>query len=554
MDAIAPPIAQAAPVVPDQQVAQNAAVSPVPVTQSIIDVKPSDQIDSAVAQKNPVMLNSLAQRFANTPEGQASADLAKRIQAGQKEFADLTKNIDPNTPEGRLAALKTYKTVRDEPRYGDALMMYMAGDKLGAMQSITGGKTETKIEYLPATGRMVIKKVNQLGEPVSVEDAQSGQIIPMQEYAKLGGSVSALENTMYWKTRSTLQDAYTKDFANATKIYNAIDTSATAKAPLVNEYTNIMKEMLNRPDISKEDRQKIAGMVSGQISYAQSLSDARNTLDNFSRTKGQGMSADDKKAIEGALGQVGDATGIKGLKIGANNTITDSSNNTWNASKLAQLMDGRTIGKQLDKSYSQNQEALLQATKIGLLSNEDYLKLQRALDLNNQIQKMNVDVATNHGNPLFTVPTTGSSMADQAHRPLAQAMQEQFNIEVSQAFNKWRKQQMEQAVKAGATDYVPEPGELESAFTQTPYYKAKQKEYSKKIVDVINTPYVSATTSNIPAGISSIGGKQEATLNQSMPSVVSPSAAGQAEMAAEETKRKEDLKQKFRNEHTTRGR
>ena len=138
--------------------------------------------------------------------------LAERVKQGQDEYNKLLSKINPNTPEGRLEALKTYKTVRDEPRYGDALMMYMAGDKMGAMQTIMGGKVTTSIEYLKNTGRMIIKKTNALGQPVSVEDAESGQIIPMQEYAKLGGSFSALENTLKYQSDKATQEFRTKEF------------------------------------------------------------------------------------------------------------------------------------------------------------------------------------------------------------------------------------------------------------------------------------------------------------------------------------------------------
>jgi hypothetical protein len=557
---LAPPPAMAsAPVAPVASPIQNAQpiapISPAPVTQAIVTANPKDQADSAIASKDPIALDSFSRRYANTPEGQATAELSKRIKEGQSEFQRITKDVNINTPEGRLAALKSYKTSRDEPRYGDALMMYIAGDKIGAMQTITGGKIETKIEYLPSTGRMVEKKINALGEPVSVRDLESDIIIPMQEYAKLGGSVSALENTLYWKSREAEQKFNTEENNKANKAYNAISIAATSKAPLVDRYTNIMEELMKSPDLSVDDRQKIAGFTSGAISDAKSIQDGRDFIDSATRTKGNSLSAEDRKALGLGYGPISEDQLRKALSANANVQLSDKAGNTFSSNTLLQLMDRSNVGRQLDKSYQQTQDNLREAAKIGLFRKkpELFTKLEEALNLSKQIQTINATVAADHGNPLFTVPTTAAAMRDPNQRVLAQAVQEQFNVDVAKEFNAWRTKQMDQA-KSIRSDYVPEPGELENAFTQTAWYKNKQKETSQKIVDVINRPYIAAPSTNIPQGMVSITGDDERAMNKGKPKSVSP--AGQLN-AEEEAKRKKELSEKRKNllkEHTTGGR
>jgi len=555
---LAPPPAMAsAPVVPVAAPVQNsqpiAPVSPVPVMNAIVTSNPKDQVDSAIANRDPVALDSFSRRYANTPEGQASAELSKRIKEGQAEFQRITKNVNPNTPEGRLAALKSYKTSRDEPRYGDALMMYIAGDKIGAMQTITGGKIESKTEYIPSTGRPVEKRVNALGEVVSVRDIESDTIIPMDEYAKLGTTVSALENTLYWKSRLAEQAAYTEANNKATAAYNAIGTAARNKAPLVDRYTNIMEELMKNPDLSVEDRQKIAGFTSGAISDAKSIQDGRDFIDSATRTKGNSLSAEDRKALGLGAGPVSEDQLKKALSANANIQLSDKAGNTFSSNTLLQLMDRSNVGRQLDKSYQQTQDNLREAAKIGLFKNNPSLftKLEEALNLSKQIQTINATVAADHGNPLFTVPTTAAAMRDPNHRVLAQAVQEQFNVDVAQEFNQWRLKQLAQN-KLVRSDYVPEPGELENAFTQTAWYKNKQKETSQKIVDVINRPYIAAAGTNIPVGMVSITAADEkAVSGKGKPGAVSPSGQLNAE---EEAKRKNDLRKKLRQEHTTGGR
>ena len=520
-----PPVG--APVVP---------VSPTPVSDAIKQVRPQDQVENAVTNRDDVQLYSFSQQYKNTPEGEASQRLAQQIQKGKADYDKFLAGIDANTPEGRLKAMQTYKTVKDNPQMGDALMMYIGGDKKTAIDMLTGGRVEDKTEYLTTTGRQVTKKVNALGEVVSITDAETGIVIPKTEYARMGGSLSSLENTLYWKSRQESQKFNTEEFNKANAAHNEISTKARAKNPLVDEYLGIMTSFLNNPDIKKEDRAAIAGVASSQVNFAQTVSSSRQILDQFGRTSADKLSSDQRKAFEAGLaGPVGEAAGTGPLRLGVNGQISDSAGNNYSVQQLKNLMDTSSVGKQLDRSFAQQQKNLEEQVTIGRLSNEQYIKLKRALDLNNQIQKMNLETEAKHGNPSFTIPTTGAQMMDQAHRPLAQALQEKFNIEVVQAFDAWKQNQMKMARERDRS-YVPEPGELEAAFTKTDFYKGKQKEYSKKMVDVINTPYIEQKGSAMPAGIGTVGAAQEKSMNQSVAPAVSPSSEGQAQELARQRK------------------
>lgn len=509
-----------------------APVSVTPVSDAVQQVRPQDQVENAITNRDDVQLFSFSQQYKNTPEGKASQNLAQQIQKGKADYDKFLAGIDANTPEGRLKAMQTYKTVKDNPQMGDALMMYIGGDKKTAIDMLTGGRVEDKTEYLTTTGRQVTKKVNALGEVVSITDAETGIVIPKTEYARMGGSLSSLENTLYWKSRQESQKFNTEEFNKANAAHNEISTKARAKNPLVDEYLGIMTSFLNNPDIKKEDRAAIAGVASSQVNFAQTVSSSRQILDQFGRTSADKLSTDQRKAFEAGLaGPVGEAAGTGPLRLGINGQISDSAGNNYSVQQLKNLMDTSSVGKQLDRSFAQQQKNLEEQVTIGRLSNEQYIKLKRALDLNNQIQKMNLETEAKHGNPSFTIPTTGAQMMDQAHRPLAQALQEKFNIEVVEAFDAWKKNQMTMARERDRS-YVPEPGELEAAFTKTDFYKGKQKEYSKKMVDVINTPYIEQKGSAMPSGIGTVGAAQQNAMNPSVAPAVSPSSEGQAQEAA----------------------
>ena len=543
-----------APVAIQPPATQPAPVDPVPVTRSIINADPVKQVDEHVATGNAPALDSFTQRYQNTPEGRASAELSKRVKDGQAEYTKLMAGIDPSTPEGKLKALQTYKTVKDEPRYGDAFMMYMAGDKVGAMQTIMGGKVETKIEYLPTTGRMIIKKVNALGQPVSVEDAESGQIIPMPEYAKLGGSVSALENTLKFQSDKATQEFRTKEFNNATKAFNGLDTLAKAKDPLVNTYNGLMLEIMDEPSIGMEDRKLIAGFTSGQTSFTKNYSAAKQFIDSAANTKGETLSLENRKALGlKADGKIDRSQLEAALAANADVSLKDAAGNSFSTNTLLQAMKTKNVSEGVEKNTSQTKQALEESVIANLYKDKPvlYNKIKSAIELNGQIQALNAQGTAEHGNPLFTVPTTAASFTDPTQKVLAQAIQERFNVETTIEFNQWRKKQMEMARKAGDDNFYPEPGELESKFTETPYYKNKQREARNQIVSTLNRPSrideAKGQTSFIPAESSVVTTKQASSTPTTIGEDKSPVAGAAADDAA---KRKQAARDAARKSHT----
>jgi hypothetical protein len=539
-----------APVAVQPPAMQAVPVDPVPVTRNVINSNPIADVDQHVAQGNAPALDSFAQKYQNTPEGKAAADLAEQVKKGQAEAARIFKDIDPNTPEGRLKALETYKTVKDEPRYGDALMLYMAGDKIGGAQMIMGGKPETKIEYLKNTGRQLAVTRNALGQLVSVVDQESGQVIPSQEYAKLGGSVSALENTMKYKSDLLTQEYRTKEFNNATKAFNGLDTLAKAKDPLVKNYTDLMGEIMNEPSISMEDRKLIAGFTSGQTQFTRNYSAAKQFIDSAANTKGETLSLENRKALGlKADGKIEKSELEAALAAHGDVSLKDSAGNSFSTNTLLQAMKTKNVSEGVEKNTSQTKQALEESVIANLYKNRPdlYNKIKSAIDINGQIQTLNAQGTAEHGNPLFTVPTTAASFTDPTQKVLAQAIQEKFNVETTVEFNQWRKQQMEMARKAGAVDYYPEPGELESKFTETPYYKNKQREARNEIVRTLNRPNREGPqTTAIPPESAVVTTKQATSTPTTLGDEKSPTAGA----AEAEAKRKQAARDAARKAHT----
>lgn len=506
--------------------------SPTPVIDAVTNAKPAEIVDSAVQAGDTKTLKNYALQNQGTSEGEAASHLAGAWEKGYKDAVQFTGDL--NTPEGRQRAVETYK--KDPVRYGDAMMAYIAGDKTTAFNIITGGAVKSEMRYLPDTGRLVEVKTNALGNLVSVTDTKSGTIIPKNEYGALGGSLSSLDNTIAWKNKEANRKFNTEEFNKANAAMLNIGAAAAAKAPLVDEHLEIMKEFMNTPGMSKEDRIAALNIASAQVNLSKSLQKTRQILDQFTAGKGSSVDATDKKMLEGALGP-------KGFSINGSNEIVDGSGIKVNKQTLDQLMDTQSNNATLDRSYTQQQANLVAAVQAGILTNEQFIKLERALQLSTQIEKINADVATKHGNPVFTVPTENANMLDQAHRPVAQGLQEKFNIEAVGLFNVWKEDQLKMA-RLKESNFVPTPGQLENAFTKTDEYKGLQKKYSKEIKDVINTPYLQRKESAVGESVNALT-KPAAQVTANEIKKNSPIAEGTAAMAKDDAamKAKEEARQ-----------
>jgi hypothetical protein len=376
----------------------------------------------------------------------------------------------------------------------------------------------------------------------------------MPEYAKLGGSVSALENTLKFQSDKATQEFRTKEFNNATKAFNGLDTLAKAKDPLVNTYNGLMLEIMDEPSIGMEDRKLIAGFTSGQTSFTKNYSAAKQFIDSAANTKGETLSLENRKALGlKADGKIDRSQLEAALAANADVSLKDAAGNSFSTNTLLQAMKTKNVSEGVEKNTSQTKQALEESVIANLYKDKPvlYNKIKSAIELNGQIQALNAQGTAEHGNPLFTVPTTAASFTDPTQKVLAQAIQERFNVETTIEFNQWRKKQMEMARKAGDDNFYPEPGELESKFTETPYYKNKQREARNQIVSTLNRPSrideAKGQTSFIPAESSVVTTKQASSTPTTIGEDKSPVAGAAADDAA---KRKQAARDAARKSHT----
>lgn len=529
---------------------QTAASEPI-VVQKTVTPTPEDRFNQAVTAKDPQALINLAK---DSPEvAPVAVEAAKTITKNVTQFNDVTKGINPSTPDGRIALANKfqmlndpkeakkygYTTISDNPRWGDALMYFAAGDKATAMKQIMGGAVSTKIEYSTKTGEALVKKVNDLGEPLAIYDSK-GNPMPFDEYlSKHGGSLSQYNETLGGIKQKKMLESNLESNQKSIEQNNAWEQRLAADAPAYVAKRQAW-EALYDSGLTKDERAEIASASSATLNYARSLQDGVNAFDQFSKGNATDLSAQNRQNLGAALATAGEQSNIPGLRLNADNTVTDANGKKYNANELKNVMKNFNVGKQLDLAFQQTQANLAESKIVKKLSNDQFKLLQNALTIDQQIERDHAELTKGVGTPSFLRMPSAANITDQAARPIVQALQGEFNAAAMKEFQQWRKNEITRNEKIDPS-YVPQPNELEAAFTRTDAYKGLQRQFRDESARILSRPYKEGTPAG-GRGMGSVGEAEFQGMDQKPVAPPSPVGQGRKDIQASE---KAAEKQKF---------
>lgn len=512
------------------------------VVQKTLTPTPEDRYNQAVAAKDPVALVNLAK---DSPEtAPVAVEAAKTITKNVTQFNDLTKGIKVGTSEGNIALANKfqilndpkeakkygYTTIADNPRWGDALMYFAAGDKATAMKQIMGGAVSTKIEYSKQTGEALVKKVNDLGEPLAVYDSK-GNPMPFDVYlSKHGGSLSQYGETLGGIKAKQQLESNIKEDQKAFERNSAWEQRLAADAPAYVAKRQAWEALFDS-GLTKEERAEIASASGATLSYARSLQDGLNAFDQFSKGNATDLSAQRREGLAAALRSAGEQANIPGLTLNADNTVTDANNKKYNANELKNVMKNFNIGKQLDIAYQQTQANLAESKIVKKLTNDQFKLLQSALSIDQQIERDNAELTKNVGTPSFLRMPSAANITDQAARPIVQALQGEFNAAAIKEFQQWRKNEVARNEKIDSS-YVPRPNELEAAFTRTDAYKNLQRQFRDESARILSRPYKEGAPAGGGPGFGTVGEAEFKSMDKAVPAPTSPVAEGRKDIDA----------------------
>lgn len=482
------------PEVINQQQAPIGAVAPNPVSQApapvaetvvseVVAQAPNQRENDAIANRDVGSLIQIAKDNIGTPASDVAIRAAKTIEQNALKLNSLAEPIDKKggvaTQEGRLAFAEQFKTIKDTPQWGNALIAYVMGDKKGALLQVTGGSVSTKITYDNA-GNQIEEQVNELGEPVSYTDRKTGKPISKEEYANRVGGISAWDNTLKGQTekemRKQSQEALSKDEESANNWYQITQNHK--------QFHSENYDTLNKlkSDIPAPLYNKIIGSVSQSLGQANASSNGKSVLNSLQDAASKGESVKVDQRISAATGvPIGVVLRFKG-----ENGRSEDNSYSVNLNKLKQQTDTENVTKEATQNASQTMASIAEAERLGQLEPVAAQRLRRVIE-NSQNMGREVAVATEkYGKPSFISLPTSASFVDKQAQVMAQSLQGMQNADQMDQYIKYRRDAIEGHRQ---TNTVPMPGEIGANYLKQDTPKAIRNFYSSEIDKVMNQEY-----------------------------------------------------------------
>lgn len=461
-------------VMPNAPVAQQDVAPAPPAT-------PDEKYEVAVANRDPNALVSLAKETVGTPLSQISLFAANNINTKLQEFDSLTSKIaaagGAGTPEGRMAVANTWKTVKDNPQWGDALLRYVLGDKQGAAKMITGGDVTTKITF-DKFGKQIKEQVNALGEKVDVIDLETGKPIDMAEYAKRGGGLPAWENTLgNLLEKENLKTNITKLNENVER-NNAWSAKTVALTPKYTELGDIFTSLKNK-DIAPEALAKVFQFANQSMGATAAQSNNKSLLSQYQKGVGFREGEQVSKSVASQFGLPAGTWTFNG-KGG----VTNEKGETKSFSELEQAQNTNNVSQENTKNFNQTQADLLKYLKTAKLNDADQTQLLRALELSRDISREQIELVGKYGTPTFLTLPSAFNLEDQYSRGRVQALQGASNAEVMDAFSRF----YNKAIQNYGPGQAPKPNEIENAFTNSEEFAKIQEKYKGITRGILSEP------------------------------------------------------------------
>jgi hypothetical protein len=480
MNPVAPPSqTDVAPVV-----VQPAAIVEQPKQESI-----ADKYELAVQTRDPLAMMQVAQASIGTPIADVAIDAAKNMHKSNQVFDSLVKPVEDaggiNTPEGRVKMADTWKTVKDHPKWGTALVEHLLGNPNARLQ-VTGGTVSTKITY-DDNGNQLEEHVNELGQRVKVVDVASQRELSPDQYAKVGGGRTSLENTLARKAQIENQKQNLDEFNKNQKATGAWAAAAPELNSLYEQKQQMLKQLAGS-GLNDKQLEELSSFTTRQIGASQSMSKGFSDLDQFVRSRGTNVEESVKKSAQAAASRLG-------LKISADGSVTNQKGEKVDSNALNQLQKNYSENNSSEQNFTQTQEQLAKNLVYKNLSLKEKQIFDSILEIDRRIEGKAGKLSSDYGQPSFLVAPSAMGIADQFARAEVQAIQGRFNSAAIQEYEAWKAEQL----KNYPAGQVPSPNELEKAFTRTQRYIDLKDKYMQESMDTRKRVIEAFPESNQPS-------------------------------------------------------
>ena len=447
---------------------------------------PNAIADAAIENRDVPMLTQIAKDNIGTPASDVAMRLAKTIEEGQTKFKELIDPIEKaggvGTRGGNLKVASTFETVVDNPKYGQALIKYVLGDKMGAVKQITGGDVTKKITY-DNGGDQIEEAHNALGEAVYYFDPKLNRNISKEEYAQRVGGISAWENTLKGKTDTLTRAESTKLFVPEEQQANTWYQLTQSHKPLLQENFNTLKTY--GTDLDSKLYNQIVGSVSQSLGQTNASSKNKSVLNQLTDAIANGKSVKVDNNMASSLRLDPKLIGTT-LEVKGNQLVSSDNSFKIDASKLRSLQETDNVSAEATKNAAQTMASIAEAERLKQINPVAAQKLRRVIENSQQMGREMSDAVDKHGKPAFISLPTSASFVDKQAQTLAQTLQGLQNADQMGEYIKYRRNAVENHNK---TNTVPLPGQIPTGFVLQPLSKEMRNFYGEEINKVMNNEY-----------------------------------------------------------------
>ena len=467
----------------------QAAVTPT-VTPVTAQVTPSQQFNDAVNSRDPKQAMAVAAQHVGTPVGAAAVKAADLMLKGEKEFAAMTAPVDNaggiNTPAGRIAAAQQAQKYfqQEEPRFRDAFVYWLTGDKNMARAMITGGAV-TKSIVTDNNGELIKVAKNQLGDIVDAEDIR-GNKLTQEEYAKRYVGRQKYEDTLNFKSQAQQQEfniASLKKQQEQTKAWAAAAPQLEEKYGQIYDDLGYLRSM--KKGLGAQEFADILKFASSSLGKTAAQSKGQTTFDQINQNRGANV------------GKTLTSEQVNNLNLGKDNTAgwrftnkgieTADGKQSISFDELKQKTSTQNSSNELTENYQQVRKDLIASTKFKQLDEADQTRLLQVLENSYQVSQGQLSLAGKYGMPNFVVLPSAVDIEDQYGLGQAKAIQGLFSAKVLRLYGDY-----ERKILANSGGIAPDPNEIARGFANTPEYKRMLREARQASEDVLAPPNVPA--------------------------------------------------------------
>ena len=423
----------------------------------------SQQFDAAIGSLDPRQMMTVAQQNMGTPVGAAALKATDLMIRGQQDFNKMIAPIEraggASTPEGRLEIANAAQTYfkQEDPRFGQALLHYVTGNKEMGQALITGGTVSTAI-VPDIDGKLVQVTKNQLGKIVDAKEI-GGRQLSEQEYQQRAVGRQSYENLLSFKNQQQQQEENIKALKESQKVNNAY---ASAAPEFERKYGQLFDdlEFIKGKDLKSKEFADILRFASNSLGTADSSSKGLTILDQAQKNAATNASKTVTKDQTAALGLPA------GVWKWTNRGIeSEDGKKSFSFDELKQNTSTENRSKELTTNFQQTQENLMSSEKFKRLDSNEQKRLLNALNVSLELGQKQLELSR-IGTPTFMVLPTSVNIEDKYTMGQIKAVQGAFNALAMQLYSDYEKNAISQS-----GGIAPNPKELEAGFTRTPAYR-----------------------------------------------------------------------------------